>query len=193
MEHLKHVAKILIGYQTRAGIPGNPDGTYKLIKGKDLHRTGDLDCSNLLTFTPDQTPKYGLIEPEDILFQARGIEHFAYCVEKPSPNLVASSTFYIIRADKENVVPQYLTWWINQIPAQQFFESSPQTANISFIKKGFLSELPVPVPDIEIQKLVCKTIMLARDEAALHRDIAERRIQLADTLCLKQISKGIHQ
>ena len=184
---LANIAEILVGYQSRARIASIPGGTHKLILGRDFVAKGILDMDTLLTFTPDRVPDRGIIESGDILFQARGREHYAHCVENLQSNILASSTFYSIRVDQGIVVPQYLAWWINQLPAQRYLTEASQFASISLVTKSVLSSLEVEVPSIKTQKLICKTNMLVQKEAMFRNKIAERRIQLADALCMHHI------
>lgn len=63
------------------------------------------------------------------------------------------------RLDKNKALPKYVAYWSMSAFARNYFYSKgKQTVNLASINKTILSALPLPVPDIEIQKEVIENI-----------------------------------
>lgn len=140
-------------------------------------------------FSPDRDPEPYTIKPADILFQAKGADHFAYCVEGPPANTLASGSFYIIRPRSPSVSPQYLAWWLNQAPAQRYLQAESQSTSIASVSKASLSRIDVRVPNLRIQETIQTITDLSKRETALLRRIAESRSQLITAACLAAIQE----
>ena len=184
---LKAVADIQVGYQAKARIKRRAQGTHRLIQSKDFDSFHRLRSENLTAFFPERRPEIYSVRKGDILFQARGVVHFAYCIEDDLKDTLAAGSFYILHLRHENMLPQYLAWWLNQAPAQAYFQSQARGAGISFISKSTLSRLQVQIPPISVQKKVVKIVTLARHEQFLLDRLSERRSRLARAVCMKAI------
>ena len=186
---LKSVAQIMVGYQSRTRIEYDPSGTHKIVHGRDFQSRDHLCTDALLTFNPERTPGPYSIKPGDILFQARGGEHFAHCVFAPPPDTLASSSFYIIRPRLDVLIPPYLAWWINQSTAQRYLQAESQRTSMPFVSKAVLSRLEVRIPDLRVQETIHHVTDLMQKELMLRRQIAERRRQLVTATCMAGIQK----
>lgn len=185
--HLKSAVEIMVGYQSRARIDHDPVGTHRLILGRDFHSKNHLCTDSLLTFNPDRDPEPYAIKPGDVLFQARGGEHFAYCIVEPPPNTLAGSSFYILRPRHKDLYPHFLAWWINQPPAQHYLQAESQSASMPFVSKTVLSHLEIRIPDVRTQENIHRAHVLMEKETALRRVIAARRKHLIETICMNSI------
>ena len=184
---LKTLTDIQVGYQAKARIKERARGTHRLIQSKDFDSFHRLRFENLTTFFPERKPETYSVRKGDILFQARGVVHFAYCIEDDLKDTLAAGSFYILHLRHENLLPQYLAWWLNQSKAQTYFQSEARGAGISFISKSTLSRLQVQIPPISVQKKVVKIVTLARHEQFLLDRLSERRSRLARAVCMKAI------
>lgn len=178
----------MVGYQSRTRIEHDPSGTHKIVQGRDFLSKDHLCKDALLTFNPRHTPE-PTIQLEDILFQARGGEHFAYCFYDPSPATLASSSFYIIRPLRHILLPHYLAWWINQSAAQRYLQAESKRTSMPFVSKSVLSHLEVRIPDLRIQETIHHVTDLMQKELMLRRQIAEQRLQLVTATCLAALQK----
>ncbi len=189
IRHLKSVVNILVGYQSRARIDHNPFGTHRLILGRDFHSKDHLCTDSLLSFNPDRDPVPYTIKPGDVLFQARGSDHFAYCIAEPPLDTLAASSFYILRPLHKDLHPHFLAWWINQPPAQRYLQAESQSASMPFVSKTILSRLEIRIPDLQTQENIHCVHVLMQKETALRRVIAARRRNLIETICMNRICK----
>ncbi len=186
---LKTVASIQVGYQAKTRIKERARGTHRLIQSKDFDSFHRLRSENLTTFFPERKPETYSVRRGDVLFQARGVVHFAYCIEDDLKDTLAAGSFYILRTKNENLLPQYLAWWLNQSKAQAYFQSQARGAGMSFISKSTLSRLQVQIPPLSVQKKVVKMLTLAKHEQFLLDRLSSLRSRLVKAVCIKAIQE----
>jgi hypothetical protein len=153
---LREIAEIAIGYQHREKVSHVEHGSHRLIQGKDIVRSEELaDDSDdqsgwrVLTQELDRvTPKGDAsryrIQPGDLLFVSRGTTNIAVpLVEpfiRPMPfdwdTLIPAYVFYILRPDRQRVLPEYLAWFINQPPSQAFLARHSRGTLVKLLPKG---------------------------------------------------------
>lgn len=186
---LKELAEIQVGYQSRAGIKDNPSGTHRLIQGKDFVSPKNLKTSGFIRFNPERRPALYTVRKGDVLFLARGREHFACLIEDELEKTLVSSSFYIIRVKDKNFSASYLAWWLNQFPAQSYFKSRAGGGMFSFVSKTVLSETIVEIPGVSTQQRIIDINRLREKEEMLTERLLQRRKQLVDAVCLRAIKK----
>ena len=186
---LNTVASIQVGYQAKARIKERARGTHRLIQSKDFDSFHRLRSENLTAFFPERKPEIYSVRKGDILFQARGVVHFAYCIEDDLKDTLAAGSFYILRTKNDDLLPEYLAWWLNQAPAQAYFQSQARGAGMSFISKSTLSRLQVQIPPLSVQKKVVKMVTLAKHEQFLLDRLSELRSRLVKAVCIKAIQE----
>ena len=186
---LQTVIDTQVGYQTRTRIRESVQGTHRLIQSKDFDFHHCLRSESLTAFLPERKPEIYSVHKGDILFQARGVVHFACCIENDLKDTLAAGSFYILRMKNKNLLPQYLAWWLNQSKAQSFFQSQARGTGMSFISKSALSHLQVQIPPLSIQKKVVKIITLAKHEQFLLDRLSELRSRFVKAACIKAIQE----
>ncbi|HED14318.1 MAG TPA: hypothetical protein ENI62_11815 [Gammaproteobacteria bacterium] len=185
---LKSIADIQVGYQARDRVKESTRGTHYLIQSKDFDSLHRLHPENLITFFPERNPENYSVRKKDVLFQARGVEHFAYCIEDDLSDTLAAGSFYILRMQSKELLPLYLAWWLNQAKAQAWLRTQARGTGISFISKHTLSRLQITIPPLTIQKKVVKIVTLARREQFLLDRLAQTRLRLVEAVCIKAIA-----
>lgn len=183
------LANIQVGYQAKSSIHEDAQGKYRLIQSKNFDSFHHLQSNNLIAFLPDRKPETYSVSKGDILFQARGVAHFACCIEEDLKDTLAAGSFYILHVKNKDILPQYLAWWLNQAPAQAYFHSEARGAGISFIAKDTLSLLKIHIPALSVQEKVVKIIRLAEHEQVLLDRLASLRFHLAQAVCIKAIQE----
>lgn len=188
---LKDVVEILSGYQPRGGLQDEPDGSYTIVQGKNV--SSDVD-SFILNITPDSplvrlhpTGRFEnyLLEPQDILFQARGTENKAYFVGEIEPNTLAVATFYILRnKDRKHLLMPWLAWYLNQEPMQQAFRMVASGTSVSYVKRSTLADLEIPIPPFAIQKKIFNAQALWVYEQEQYQQYIQKKHQLIQKVCL---------
>lgn len=183
------LANIQVGYQAKSSIHEDAQGKYRLIQSKNFDSFHHLQSNNLIAFLPDRKPETYSVSEGDILFQARGVVHFACCIEEDLKDTLAAGSFYILHMKNRDILPQYLAWWLNQAQAQAYFHSQTRGAGISFITKNALSHLKIQIPPLSVQKKVVKIVSLAEHEKVLLDRLSSLRAHLAKAVCIKAIQE----
>lgn len=126
----------------------------------------------------------------DILFSAKGNRNFAFLYKNVYGESTASSTFFIIRITDNSVIPEYLSWYLNQKPAQDYFKSQSTGTFIPSINKMQLGELAISIPTLEIQSKIMKIDSLREKEKELLNTISSKRDLLIENILFKTIKES---
>jgi restriction endonuclease S subunit len=181
--NLNELASIKVGYQSRSKIKESINGTHYLLQGKDFDDDNNIIHHTITRIKPDRKPELYAVSKNDLLFQARGTNHFTHCIDEDLTNVLASNSFYIIRPDTRIILPQYLTWYLNLKTTLDHLELESGGSIISFISINTLSKLSIDVPSIAVQKKIIKVQELAIKEKELYHQISDLRLHLADKVC----------
>lgn len=115
-----------------------------------------------------------LLQPGDILFSAKGTRNFAVCYEKNNQPAVASTSFFVIRLNKNfknKILPQFLAWSINNPNSQSFLKRKAIGTSMVSISKSVLEELEISIPNLKRQDVILKIAKLRNTEKKLKREI----------------------
>ena len=184
---LGDVSEIQVGYQSREGIRAHPDGSHFLLHARDFNNVHQVDWSNLTRFTPASSMTKSEIQPGDVLFLAKGQDNFACPVNRVTNHVLAANSFYILRPDQATILPDYLAWWLNQAPAQEFIQLNRSGSSLPFLSVSALSRLEVPIPDFEMQRKIGELELLRKKEADLLGLYLIKKSALIKTVCLNAI------
>lgn len=184
---LNDIAEIRVGYQARTRIDEVKDGTHRIIQGKDLDLFNRLKLESLSKFIPTRKVDNYTVKMNDVLIQSRGTAHYAYCIKEELSNTLAAGSFYIIRLRDQNVLPEYLCWWLNQKRSQNYLNSQATATIISFIKKNSLAQLKVKIPSLEVQNNIVTVFGLLYKEKTLLNKYIEKRESLIQATCIKAL------
>lgn len=157
---LDDIAVIDAGYPFRGKIPETLDSNIVAVQMKDVSVQDGVDwsrctCTNL---TGKRDPDW--LRPGDILIAARGSHNYAVHVDErlSSTNFqaVASPHFFIVRVTREGVLPEYLTWLLNQGPCQRYFEQTAEGSVTKSIRRSVLEQTPVAIPPLDKQHVIVR-------------------------------------
>lgn len=181
---IKELAEVQIGYQPRGRIEPDPKGTYRIIQVKDFDENNELDAAELYPIAPEREPERYKVSKDDILFLSRGRSNFAAILREALENVIAAGVFYVVRVNKNKVLPEYLAWYINLPSVQVELKNKAQATNIPLIPKAAFEELEIDVPPVAVQEKIVRIAELQRKERELSRRLEEKRVQFVHTICL---------
>jgi hypothetical protein len=184
---LSDISEIQVGYQSREGIRARPDGSHFLLQARDFDNLKKVDWSNLTRFTPAGSTTRSELRQGDVLFLAKGQNNFAYSVARSVNHVLAANSFYILRTDQATILPDYLAWWLNQAPAQEYIKLVRSGSSLPFLSVSTLSCLEVPIPSIEVQRKIGKLELLREKEADLLGLYLSKKSTLIQAVCLNAI------
>ena len=184
---LGDISEIQVGYQSREGIRVHPDGSHFLLQARDFNNFHQIDWSTLARFTPTGSTTKSEIRQGDVLFLAKGQDNFACPVSRVTYHVLAANSFYILRPNKATILPDYLAWWLNQTPAQEYIKLNRSGSSLPFLSVSALSHLEIPVPDFEVQRKISELELLRKKEADLIDLYLTKKLALIKTVCLNAI------
>ena len=184
MQILNQIASIELGFQLRSQVIQSPESKELLIQMKDVSKTNGV---NWKTCVPTQLP--GKKMPQwlcdgDVIVVARGFNFFAAHIQDIPQGFqaVAAPAFFVLSKINAQILPEYLTWWLNQVPTQRYFEKSAEGAISKSLKRNALENTPVIIPPLEQQKHIVSLARLFREEYRLLEQMRTKTAQMQTAL-----------
>lgn len=141
------VADVRQGYPFRGAIPEAPTGNVRVIQMKDLTRAGLRDCDSLITTEVDGRKGPDWLRDQDLLFVARGTSNYAVLLDDPPQRTVCSPHLYVIRVTQlQRLLPGFLAWQLNQLPAQRYLHQSAEGSHQLSIRRTELEKVEIRIP-----------------------------------------------
>ena len=172
---LLNLAHIRTGYQFRERAPFTPNGRYSVIQLKDSDTARLLDDQEFQKFDLDNVKDSDLVNQGDILLRAKGNNHYAVCVDRILTDCLAGGLSLVIQCDKQKILPEFLTWYLNQQPAQAFLHKISAGTSIPVVSKKALLELLVPVPPLAKQQSIGNLYLTLLKEEQLSHKLSNAR------------------
>lgn len=182
---LADVARIDSGYHFRGRIENDPEGSVAVIQTKDFSDDLKLNPKELMRIIPETNVAPYEVQSGDVLFLSRGQNPWAAAIGELSIASIVPSSFYILRLDRNRILPEYLAWFLNSAAALTALKSIMRGTNISFISKTDLQELSVPMPPLLVQAQIADLNRLCTRERELLNELSNRKQALIDAVCTK--------
>jgi len=180
---LKDIAQLQFGLYTKPSDEGNT--VYLQAKHFDDwgNQTEQID-----TFIQiDQKNESHLLDDGDIILVGKGMRNFAWTYDKSFGPAIASSIFFVIKADRSRVIPEFLTTLFNMPQTQAYFQTLGAGSSIPSIRKSELGALNVNLPAISQQQRVIELTQLHHKEIAITQQLIEQKQILHNAIITKLI------
>jgi restriction endonuclease S subunit len=177
---LKTTLKYIASIQTGVFAKPIPKGEIVYLQAKHFDENGELVETLYPDLNADGKIEKHLLRKGDVLFAAKGTKNFAAWYKGDNLPAVASTSFFVIRLKDRNVLPGFLTWFLNHPNTQFLLKREARGTSIASISKSVLAELEIPVPGIQFQELILKIYHLRNKEKKLKLQIEnfrEKQIQ----------------
>ncbi|OGW58062.1 MAG: hypothetical protein A2Y48_04045 [Nitrospirae bacterium RIFCSPLOW2_12_42_9] len=185
---ITEIADVQIGYQFRKKIEPADDGTNRVIQIRDFDENHTLNREGLSRVRIDKSTEQYLIHQGDVLFLSRGHRNWAAPIIDELQNTVAVGHFFVIKVRNEIILPEYLAWYINQSPAQEYIHNiARRGTHMPLVTLSAFKGLPVDVPDMAIQYKIVGLSRLIEKEKKLLAELQGKRLLLINTISLKAI------
>ena len=185
---ITEIADVQIGYQFRKKIEPADDGTNRVIQIRDFDENHTLNRECLSRVRIDKSTEQYLIHQGDVLFLSRGHRNWAAPIIDELQNTVAVGHFFVIKVRNEIILPEYLAWYINQSPAQEYLHNiARRGTHMPLVTLSAFKGLPVDVPDMATQHRIVELSRLMEREKKLLAELQEKRLLLIKTISLKAI------
>ena len=180
---LKCVANVLSGVYLRP----SPTGTIAYLQVRDLQMQIPEKTTDKVDFVPKL--RTYLLQKGDLLFAGKGNNYLCKTFNLDI-QAVPSTTLYMIRPNREQVLPEYLCWFLNLPQTESIVKATQVGSSIPLIHKSSLEELEIPVPALNIQSRTLEIASLQQRERQLLETIAEKRALITNQILYKLIVKS---
>lgn len=169
---LKEVATVRSGHSFRTAVEEVEGGNAYIVQMRDVSLEQGINVSSL-TKTMIDRPNY--LHEEDILFIPRGNNNIALLVgeEASQERIVATNHFMVIALKNKIVSPGFLAWWLNQKPAQHYFERQSEGTGIRNIRLTVLENTPIALPSLEQQQVILETVETIKQKRTIYKKLIE--------------------
>lgn len=173
MIKLSQVAEIISGHPFRTKIADEQGGNTYVVQMKDL-KSQAVDWHDVAKTQIKRVKKSRYIKKDDILLVARGNRNTATLVADVPGVAVCSSHFYLIRTHFDSGVEVgFLHWYLNQLPAQQYFERSAQGSDIRSVRREVLAAMEIPSVPLNQQATIAALVNTLYQHQAKLRALIE--------------------
>jgi len=173
---LAELAVLKAGHPFRGKIPEDVDGSTLAVQIRDIDQNGDIDWSGVI-----RTNIFGRKVPDylikgDVIFAARGQRNVAACISEVNEPAVCAPHYFLIQLrSKKEILPEFLSWQLNQEPAQRYFSQSAEGSLQVSIRRNVLEQLPIAIPSLDKQRRIVELHNQAKNEKRILNALIENR------------------
>lgn len=181
MPQIGSIAEIRMGATLRGrdATRSVPNGRFQLVRIGDISQDGQLLTDKFDRIHPTESVSDELIlRPGDVLFPNRGTRTTAFTYLLESSDVIAGAQFFILRPDRNFVVPEYLAWFLRSEEAARYFDGRRRGTYVQIIQRGDLSELEMPLPPLNVQRRIVELADLAVTERKLSEQLSQLKWKL---------------
>ncbi len=187
---LGEIATIRQGYHFRKKIEHNPDGDICVVQSGDI-TANRVASEGLVRVSGERIkPEYHL-QPLSLLLKARGTNYTAALFDIEDIKTVAAYHFLVVAIQNHELLPKYLTWFVNRPQSQYFLSQVASGSYIKALSPQALATFEVTIPSIEQQELIVNIDHLAQRESVILDEIKAKRNQMIQSILNRSISGGI--
>jgi len=179
---LKDIANIRSGNLFRFRLKNESEGNLSVIQLRDLNEDGQIVYDSLLKIV-DTSERYAFLKKGDIIFKAKSNKRVAVVIDKDVENLTVTMHYFIISVKTQEVIPEYVAWYLNQRLAQEYFKANALGTRIPIINKKVLEDISINFLDKRKQEKIIKIDKLRKREQHILEKIKEKRnVIIAESL-----------
>jgi len=188
---LSTLVSIRQGYQFRKKAEFIADEEIKVIQMADTIDNQFIDYKNLPTIRFEATLQKNLLKKNDIIFCTRGNHNYNIFINNDIDKTIVVSQFLIIQViDYNKILPEYLSWFLNQPIAISYFKSNRLTGAVPLIKKQTLCDLEIQLPPISIQVKIAAINSLLIEEGILQKKIQSKKEKMINQILQESINSN---
>jgi restriction endonuclease S subunit len=187
---LSDVADILPGHPFRGTIKMYDNGNVNVVQVRNTEITGEIKQEGIIKTILSTKKQPCWLEKGDILFVAKGAQHYSVLVGYILEPTVCSPHFFLVRMKpefKDRLSPEFLCWQLNQQLAQRHFKSKAEGSNYLSIRRQILEEAPVKIIPFEKQNKIAALHMTAVKEQKILMQLIENRKTQLEAIAFQEL------
>ena len=179
---LREVATVFAGYTFRGAVKPDPKGHIFVFQAKDLVQGEPVTDTAALTKISDDVPGYGgHLRRNDVVLVARGMKAGAFrstVFSATDNNVIASSSVHVIRIIGQNILPEFLSLYLNSKEGQDALSNIVTGSYIGAIPRRELEKIKIPVPPLQKQEALIHLFRNMREQ----KKILDRRSEITQNI-----------
>jgi restriction endonuclease S subunit len=182
IHELSALATVQAGHPFRGSVPAVAGGNAFVLQMRDVTPAGGIAWHQLVQTQIDTRKPVHWLQRGDVVFVARGARNYAVCVAEVPVAAVCSQYFFVLRITSPLLLPEFLAWQINRLPAQRYLASNAEGSDQLSIRRGVLEALSIAVPPLGRQRALVALAAAAHQEAERLAALIRNREQQQDAL-----------
>lgn len=171
---LNDFCDIMNGHSFRGKIKPIEDGNVSVIQLSDINELQGIDFNNLVRTRFEPKKEDVFLKKGDVLCVSKGPRLYAICLGEVPEKTLASFHMSVIRVSKDNILPEFVSWHLNN-SQKYFLRNSQGGSGVTHMSKSKLEELPVALPSIEAQETIKKLEILKKKEKKIMKRLGSLR------------------
>ena len=183
---LADFAEVLSGHSFRSKIDSEASGAVSVVQMKNVV-DGQIHWETVIRANVPNIREDRFLRQGDVLFLAKGAHRIAALVERLDHSAICSNHFFVIRVEPESgVLPEFIAWYLNQPPAQRYFERSAQGTGALNVGRELIESFQLPAVSLEKQKKISKFVGALKQKHKLMNALIEQ-----DTRLMKGLANSL--
>lgn len=181
---LSAAVEIIPGHPFRGSIPERVGTGARVVQLKDASPESGIDWSRTIEVEVTGRKQPDWLVAGDVLFAAKGNQNYAALVDCVPGPVVSSPYFYILRPRRQGLLPTYLVWWLNQLPARRHYERGSEGSLVKSLRRSELEQTPLVIPPLERQEQILRLHQAQQREGALLKQLIRNGEQAMASLAV---------
>ncbi len=145
---------------------------YRVLTIKSLDNYGKMDETQFEDFEAGRDiPEKYVIQAGDVFIRNSSPFTAGFFPDQLKQNTLISSNFTILRVDKNLLIPQYLSIYLNSLAMKDFFNRVTSPSSMKFIKAETIKNIEIEEISLEKQKEIIDLYELMQRELGLLNSI----------------------
>lgn len=186
--HIKvlQIGQVINGYTFREAIENNKNGDVFVLQAKDIIQGQDIVNSKGLTpisFKGTRTASF--LQKDDILIVSRGANMGSFraaIFTGNDKNVIASSSVLILRIKKKEVLPEYITTYLNSPEGQNKILQVVTGSYIQVISRRKFEEMEIPIPSVRIQQSLNSLNRNIKQQESIYKKEKDLKQEIINTI-----------
>ncbi len=175
---LSQAAQCINGYTFRTKPSQLPKGRTKIVQTSDITPEGISNPEKVISVLYQPEYKKFLAHEGDIIFRSRSLCPTHTLLSNTETPFMIASPLILIRPNREKILPEYLSWILNNKLIHQYLIRCGQGSILKIIGIKELQQLSFPLPSLDIQKKISETAELLKKQQALAHKIQQQEFEL---------------
>lgn len=125
-----------------------------------------------------------LLHNWDILLTSKWSRTIAFMYKESYWPSIASSTFFVIRLNKADILPEYLAIYLNEALKTPYFKNHFSGGTVPSIPKSVIEEYTLTIPILEKQQQIINIYQLHKEQFTIYDTLKSKKWQLINSLIL---------